>query len=154
MRSSAGLALLAITSAGGALRAAAAATHPEHVSADQRAYSLLAVGLSQHGRYAAHGLRGQFHWPPGAPFLFALANLFAPAHHVDLAHPHLPAAYVAQVIVGTLTIPAAAMMRTTRPATVMTAVAISAGVRRERRRTIVPSGAPRRRRARRRALRP
>src|SRR4051794_38634723 len=107
MRSRAGVALLAITTLGAAARAVAAAAHSAHISADQRAYSLLALGLSDHGRYGAHGLSGPFHWPPGAPVLFALANPSDPAR-VDVPRPRVPAAYVAQVAVGTLTIPAAA----------------------------------------------
>src|SRR5205807_8494198 len=101
-------AVAGLTAVGLVLRILAAAGHSAHVSADQRAYSLLGIGISEHGHYAAAGLKGQFHWPPGAPFLFALANLVHPAHHVSSVNPHVPAAYVAQVIVGTLTIPAAA----------------------------------------------
>ena len=101
--------LLLIIGAGALLRVLAAAGHSAHVSTDQRAYSLLALGLSEHGHYAASGLSGAFHWPPGAPFLFALANLAAPAH-AAVARPEVPAAYVAQVVVGTATVPAAALV--------------------------------------------
>jgi hypothetical protein len=107
MRNRAGLVLLAITMIGGVLRSVAAATHSAHISTDQRAYSLLALELSEHGRYGSSALSGPFHWPPGAPLLFAAANLFDPAH-ISAAHPRVPAAYVAQVLVGTALIPAAA----------------------------------------------
>src|SRR4051812_49140356 len=107
MRARARHVVLAITMAGGVLRSVAAATHPVHISVDQRAYSLLALGISEHGRYGSRGLSGPLHWPPGAPALFALANLFDPAR-IDTAHPRVPAAYVAQVVVSTLLIPAAA----------------------------------------------
>ena len=86
MRARARHVVLALTMAGGVLRSVAAATHPVHISVDQRAYSLLALGISEHGRYASRGLSGPLHWPPGAPALFALANLFDPAR-IDTAHP-------------------------------------------------------------------
>src|SRR5439155_10265868 len=101
--------LLGIIAVAALLRALAAAGHSAHVSTDQRAYSLLALGISEHGRYAASGLAGSFHWPPGAPFLFALANLADPAR-AAVARPEVPAAYVAQVVVGTATVPAAALV--------------------------------------------
>src|SRR3954468_1459498 len=107
MRNRGGLVLLAITMIGGVLRSVAAATHSAHISIDQRAYSLLALEISEHGRYASSALSGPFHWPPGAPVLFAAANLLDPAH-VSAAHPRVPAAYVTQVIVGTALIPGAA----------------------------------------------
>ena len=90
--------LWALVGAGGALRAAAAVDHSRHLSADERAYSLLASDLAHHARYGGPGLAGAFHWPPGAPALFALAHLVS-------ASPR-----AAQVVVATLTILAAALV--------------------------------------------
>jgi hypothetical protein len=90
--------LLGIIAGGGLLRVLAAAGHSAHVSADQRAYTQLASAIADHGRYAAHGLSGSFHWPPGAPVLFAIAE------RVGLSP------YVSQVVVATLLIPAAALV--------------------------------------------
>ena len=96
-------ALVVTVAIGALLRAVAALDHPSRVSADQRSYALLALHLSENARYGGTGVAGALHWPPGAPALFALANLFDPAR-ISLRHPDVPAAYVAQVVVGTATI--------------------------------------------------
>jgi 4-amino-4-deoxy-L-arabinose transferase-like glycosyltransferase len=92
-------ALGVIAVAAAVLRAVAAAGHSAHVSADQHAYTALARAIAEHARYSAHGLSGAFHWPPGAPALFAVADRVGGTS----AGP-----YVAQVVVGTATVLAAA----------------------------------------------
>ena len=91
-------ALLAIVAAGCVLRILAAAGHSHHLSADARSYSMLSSDLADHLKYGGKGLSGPFHWPPGAPFLFAFARVFGLSP------------YVAQVVVGTLAIVAAALV--------------------------------------------
>src|SRR2546423_3363294 len=91
-------ALLALVAGGGVLRALAAADHSRHVSADARAYMLLAHNIADRGRYGGPGLSGPFHWPPGAPALFAFARLAGVSP------------YVGQVVVTTMTIAAAALV--------------------------------------------
>lgn len=108
--------LVAITATGGVLRADAASDPTvfrgdykpveEYMSADETAYGKLARSLSDHGFYGQSGQEHPVHWPPGAPFLFAFAHELDPQPRVN-GNWDVPAAYTAQVIVGTATILAA-----------------------------------------------
>jgi hypothetical protein len=108
--------LVAITATGGVLRADAASDptvfrpddNPpeEYLSADETAYGMLARSLSDHGFYGQPAQEHPVHWPPGAPFLFGLAHELDPQPRVN-GNWDVPAAYTAQVIVGTATILAA-----------------------------------------------
>ena len=97
------VALVLITLAGGALRAAAAADPgTDRQSADELSYQRLAVSLATDLRYR-YGPKGggiPLHWPPGAPALFALGYWLDPG-------PDVRGAYWLQAGVGTLTILAA-----------------------------------------------
>jgi len=84
------LALAAIVVLGGGLRARAAAEHDPTLSTDERGYVREAFKLSE-GTYRS------FHWPPGAPAMFA-------ASRVIVNERDLPAAYWLQALVGTLLI--------------------------------------------------
>jgi 4-amino-4-deoxy-L-arabinose transferase-like glycosyltransferase len=77
---------------GGGLRAAKAAS-PDlgNPSTDELAYASIARGLT-HGHY-----RASFHWPPGAPVMFAVGQKVFPSRD-------LRAAYWLQALVGTLLI--------------------------------------------------
>ncbi len=101
--------LLAIAALGLLLRTWAVLTHGTHESADQHAYALLGLYVSEHGSYGGPLLTDAFHWPPGAPLLFAAANLVAPAH-INGAHPDVPAAYVVQAVLGSATVVLAALV--------------------------------------------
>jgi len=84
------LALAAIVLLGGGLRARAAAGHDPTLSTDERGYTREAFKLSE-GTYRS------FHWPPGAPAMFAASRVFANERD-------LPAAYWLQALAGTLLI--------------------------------------------------
>ena len=98
------LALLAVLMvAGGALRAAEAASPSKHQSADERAYIGLARGLVDKDAYGAvEGMDDPAHWVPGAPLMFAVGYRLSAAP--GRANWDVPAVYVEQAIVGTLTI--------------------------------------------------
>ena len=69
---------------GGALRAQQAIHGSHYQSADERSYARLAIDIANHQHYgdATTGMSQPLHWPPGAPFLFALAYKIHPsAHH-------------------------------------------------------------------------
>jgi 4-amino-4-deoxy-L-arabinose transferase-like glycosyltransferase len=80
--------LAAIVLIGGGLRANAAADPDPTLSADEAAYVREAFNLPHYG---------DFHWPPGAPAMFAASRVFA-------NEKGLPAAYWFQALVGTLLI--------------------------------------------------
>ena len=100
------LALAVLLIAGGALRADRAA-HPTttYQSADERSYGYLALRIADHGTYGDHSdkLRKPLHWPPGAPFMFAVAHRIDPGATDKQAYD-IRAAYWAQALVGTLLI--------------------------------------------------
>jgi Dolichyl-phosphate-mannose-protein mannosyltransferase len=100
------LAFLALL-VGAGLRAEQAA-HPStgRQSPDERSYGLLAVQLAEHGRYGSPRQPDPWHWPPGAPLIFALAHRLAP-DPASAATGDIPAAYWAQALAGTATIVAA-----------------------------------------------
>ncbi|MDP8943762.1 MAG: glycosyltransferase family 39 protein, partial [Actinomycetota bacterium] len=100
------LALVVI--AGGAWRGYHAANPNPHRSGDEHAYVEIALRLAEDGTYRAandpdrFGDRA-FHWPPGAPALFAIAHLVAPSE-AGGGEREIPAAHWAQALVGTLLI--------------------------------------------------
>jgi 4-amino-4-deoxy-L-arabinose transferase-like glycosyltransferase len=99
----AALALLVV--AAGALRMEAAGDRPGHASADERAYVRLASDLRATGNYGGPSMAHPLHWAPGAPALFALADVasgHAAGQRIDLR-----AARRAQAVVGVLTVAAA-----------------------------------------------
>lgn len=108
--------LVAITAAGCVLRADAASDptvfrpddNPpnEYLSADEAAYGKIARALADNGFYGQSNQARPVHWPPGAPFMFAFAHELDPQPRID-GNWDVPAAYTAQVIVGTATILAA-----------------------------------------------
>lgn len=96
--------LALIVALGGGLRAYRAANPAsEHQSADELAYTSLAIGLAEHAHWGSVRF-DSFHWPPGAPFMFALGDLGG--HHTasSAAVDDIPAAYWLQFLVGTLCI--------------------------------------------------
>ena len=97
--------MVAITAAGGTLRAQAAADPSEHLSADEQAYAKIALALSEGGVYGQGHQEKAVHWPPGAPLLFAVAHELGPQSRVA-GRWEVPAGYPVQVVVGTLAIPA------------------------------------------------
>lgn len=87
------------------LRLDAATGRAHHVSADEKAYLAVAAGIRQHGVYGNRVLAHPFHWAPGAPALFALADGVA-GHPADGSIDRRAARH-AQAVVGTLTVLAA-----------------------------------------------
>jgi MFS family permease len=74
-------------------------------SADQRSYVRLAQDLRDRGTYGDPGIRHPFHWAPGTPVFFAVADAIA---GTPAGHPlDVRAARRAQAIAGTLTVLAA-----------------------------------------------
>ena len=74
-------------------------------SADQRSYLRLAHDLRATGTYGDPELRHPFHWAPGTPVLFSVADAFSgtpPRQGIDMV-----AARRAQALVGTATVLAA-----------------------------------------------
>ena len=71
-------------------------------SADERSYGRLALNLAEHHSYGdrTRSVTDTLHWPPGAPFLFAAADLVAPSADSDRTND-IPAAYWAQALVST-----------------------------------------------------
>lgn len=101
------LALLVV--AGGGLRAHRAANPTtEYQSADERSYGKLALDIAENHHYGAPAtnLKRPLHWPPGAPFMFAIAREVDPDPVAERDF-EVPAAYWAQAVVGTATILAA-----------------------------------------------
>jgi 4-amino-4-deoxy-L-arabinose transferase-like glycosyltransferase len=90
------LALALVVVAGAALRAERALHHRAFLSTDERAYAALGRALS-HGYYDVRGMNDPLHWPPGTPFLFAVARKLTGVPDTVLA-PR--AAYWAQALVG------------------------------------------------------
>jgi hypothetical protein len=97
--------LAAVLLAATALRLEAANNRVGHISADERSYVDLASDLSTNGRYGGPGMVHPFHWAPGAPALFALADTVA--GHPTPGRIDTHAARQAQAIVGALTVGAA-----------------------------------------------
>ena len=87
------------------LRLDAATGRAHHLSADEKAYLAVAAGIRQHGVYGNRVLEHPFHWAPGAPALFALADAVS-GHPADGVVDRR-AARNAQAVVGTLTVLAA-----------------------------------------------
>ena len=89
------------------------AAHPttSYQSADERAYGRLALNLAEQHRYGdpTVSTANTLHWPPGAPFLFALAHEIAPSAGSDRTKD-IPAAYWAQALVSTGTTAAAYLL--------------------------------------------
>ena len=98
-------ALVAILVPALVLRLDAATGRAHHLSADEKAYLAVAAGIRQHGVYGNRVLEHPFHWAPGAPALFALADAVS-GHPADGVIDRR-AARDAQAIVGTLTVLAA-----------------------------------------------
>jgi hypothetical protein len=87
------------------LRLDAATGRAHRLSADEKAYLAVAAGIRQHGVYGNRVLVHPFHWAPGAPALFALADAVS-GHPAD-GSVNRRAAREAQAVVGTLTVLAA-----------------------------------------------
>jgi 4-amino-4-deoxy-L-arabinose transferase-like glycosyltransferase len=87
------------------LRLDAATGRAHRLSADEKAYLAVAAGIRQHGVYGNRVLDHPFHWAPGAPALFALADAVS-GHPADGSIDRR-AARNAQAVVGTLTVVAA-----------------------------------------------
>jgi 4-amino-4-deoxy-L-arabinose transferase-like glycosyltransferase len=100
------LALLAIVVLGAGLRAHVVANPSDlYQSADELSYGKLAIALATHHRYGdreSH-LKDPLHWPPGAPFMFAVARQVHPEPGHELLYDIRPA-YWAQALVGTAAI--------------------------------------------------
>jgi 4-amino-4-deoxy-L-arabinose transferase-like glycosyltransferase len=124
----AAVALVVLIVAGGALRAdraiEAAADPGRRVSADERAYSRIAVDLVRHGTYGDAGMGNPVYWAPGTPFAFALTDVVAPATDVY----HLPGAPILQLALGLglLTVAWQLGRRLAGPAAGLTAAALLA----------------------------
>lgn len=99
--------LLAIVVVGAVARFETAGGRPGAASADQRSYVRLAGDLRAYGSYGDSSTHQPFHWAPGAPALFAAADILS-GHDVH-GRPHIDqrAALYAQAAVGTGTIIAA-----------------------------------------------
>jgi 4-amino-4-deoxy-L-arabinose transferase-like glycosyltransferase len=93
-------ALGAILAVGAALRVATAADPGRFLSADERAYSALGIGLADHASYASPRLADPFHWPPGTPVLLALARLIGGDATRDGNALNLAPGYWAHAVVG------------------------------------------------------
>lgn len=88
---------------GAALRFAQARDPYERVSADERAYGSIAVELAERGRYWMADGNEPWHWAPGTPVFFAVAQRIAPTEPGREPHD-ISAVYWAQALVGTATI--------------------------------------------------
>lgn len=98
--------LLALVLAGGGLRGYRAANPTtERQSPDEKSYAGLALDIAQTGTYGALRLSEPFHWPPGAPLMFAVAAKLDPPSAGDDDRRTIPSAYWAQALVGTAVIP-------------------------------------------------
>ena len=87
------------------LRLDAATGRAHHLSADEKAYLAVAAGIRQHGVYGNRVLDHPFHWAPGTPALFAVAD--AVSGHPANGTIDRRAVRDAQAVVGTLTVLAA-----------------------------------------------
>ena len=99
--------------AGGGLRAYRAANPAtSHTSQDERNYAGLAINLADNHRWggSSSGVRRPFHWPPGAPVLFAVAVKVAPPSAAERRRQDIPSAYWALALIGTLVIPTAYLL--------------------------------------------
>ena len=70
-------------------------------SADERSYGKLAVDIADQAHYGSPstGMKDPLHWPPGAPFLFAVGHQLAPDADSRESFD-IPAAYVMQALVS------------------------------------------------------
>ncbi len=98
------VAVALLTLAGGALRVQAARNPSRYQSVDERAYARLARNLVRFHRYDAPEMADPVRWPPGAPFMFALAREIRPLN--TNGRWDVPSAYPMQAAFGTLQIPA------------------------------------------------
>ena len=87
------------------LRLDAAGDRAHKPSADERSYVAVAAGIRHQGVYGSPQLKHPFHWAPGTPALFALADAVGGHSASDTIDRR--AARDAQAIVGTLTVAAA-----------------------------------------------
>jgi 4-amino-4-deoxy-L-arabinose transferase-like glycosyltransferase len=94
------IALVVILLVGGGLRVAEAASpHLAYESPDERSYGKLAKSLQRDGEYGDD--RGEpLHWPPGAPFVFALGDALTPTPD-SARRSDIPAAYWLQALFAT-----------------------------------------------------
>lgn len=97
--------LAAVVIAAAVLRMEAADGRHGHASADERAYVRLASDLRTTGTYGGPTMNHPFHWAPGAPALFAVAD--ALSGHPIAGRIDTRAARQAQAVVGALTVGAA-----------------------------------------------
>jgi 4-amino-4-deoxy-L-arabinose transferase-like glycosyltransferase len=95
-------ALAAIVLLGGGLRVHASQAARGHRAADENSYLGLAADLRVRHVYGDASMAHPFHWAPGTPALFALAEGVAPSH--ARSGPFPSAARTAQALAGTLTI--------------------------------------------------
>ncbi len=104
------LALLAVLLvAGGALRGVQAASPSKYQSQDEGAYIGIARALVEKRTYGGRGMTDPAHWVPGAPLMFSVGyKLSRPS--LGYGGYDVPAVYVEQAIVGTLTIGAAFLL--------------------------------------------
>lgn len=107
-----GVLLAAIVVVGAIARFETAGDRAGAASADQRAYVRLAGDLRAYGSYGDSSMHQPFHWAPGAPALFAAADLIS-GHDVH-GRPHIDqrAARYAEAVIGTGTIIAAFVLAT------------------------------------------
>jgi hypothetical protein len=101
------LLLCAIVAVGAIARFEVAGDRPGAASADQRSYVRLAGDLRAYGSYGDSSMHQPFHWAPGAPAVFAVADALS-GHSVH-GRPEINqrAALHAEAVVGTGTILAA-----------------------------------------------
>lgn len=94
------IALVAILLVGGGLRVAEAASpHLAYESPDERSYGKLAKSLQREGEYGDD--KGEpLHWPPGAPYVFAVGDALTPTPD-DAPWSDIPAAYWLQALFAT-----------------------------------------------------
>jgi hypothetical protein len=97
--------LVLVIAPAGALRLEEANDRPGHASADERAYVQLASDLRLTGNYGGPSMAHPLHWAPGAPVLFALADVLS--GHAIADQIDARAARRAQAVVGALTVAAA-----------------------------------------------
>jgi 4-amino-4-deoxy-L-arabinose transferase-like glycosyltransferase len=94
------LVLAALTAASAGLQVHRVDGRHGRLSADDRAYLRLARDVVERGHWADRGLKQPFRWAPGAPMLFAATAKLT-------GRPVNPqTAYDAQIVIGTLLVPA------------------------------------------------
>jgi hypothetical protein len=101
------VAIAAITVAGAGWRGWAAAHPNPRQSADERAYARLAPALGAGWHYSDGRMVDPVRWPPGAPFVFSLAERVHPERSARGADD-VPAAYPVQAALATALIPVTA----------------------------------------------